>query len=372
MTTNPLPILVLDNGSGLSKAGFSGEDAPRSVFPTVIGRQLLNKKNVRCIDAFVGEEAIKRDLSSVKYPIERGIIKNFDDMEVIWNHTFCNELKVNSEDCCVMLSEVCLNPKEKREKMTEILFETFNVSALYCLMQSVLSLYASGRVTGLVIDLGDGVSHTVPVYEGYAFLLSSSRLDLAGRNLTDYLTTLLLESGHNFSSSMGNSNISGHEIVRNIKEKLCYIALDFDEESKKSISYELPDGSKITVGNERFRCPEILFEPNYLGIERDGIHKMAARSIRNCDIDLRGELYSNILLSGGSSMLEGLSERLHKELTTLVPISTNINIISPPERKHSAWIGGSLLSSLPTFQSMWIRKYDYEESGPSIIHRKSL
>ncbi|EFC48597.1 hypothetical protein NAEGRDRAFT_60310 [Naegleria gruberi] len=322
MTTNPLPILVLDNGSGLSKAGFSGEDAPRSVFPTVIGRQLLNKKNVRCIDAFVGEEAIKRDLSSVKkYPIERGIIKNFDDMEVIWNHTFCNELKVNSENCCVMLSEVCLNPKEKREKMTEILFETFNVSALYCLMQSVLSLYASGRVTGLVIDLGDGVSHTVPVYEGYAFLLSSSRLDLAGRNLTDYLTTLLLESGHNFSSSIGNSNISGHEIVRNIKEKLCYIALDFDEESKKSISYELPDGSKITVGNER----EMEFISWLL------------------DIDLRGELYSNILLSGGSFMLEGLSERLHKELTTLVPISTNINIISPPERKHSAWIGGSLL-----------------------------
>ncbi len=318
----------------MCKAGFSGDDSPKTAFPAIVGRA----KNKSAIigsdkDCYVGDEAMsKRGILKLKYPIEHGVILDWDDMEKIWNHCYYHELRASPEEHAIMLTEAPRNPKKNKERMISIMFETFNVPQFYVAIQAILSLYASGRTTGCVVDSGDGVTHTVPVYEGYSLPHAVIRNDLAGRDLTDYLALLLRETCKQAFTSSAEL-----EIVRDIKEKNCYVALDYKEElqkfedsSDKDIQYELPDGTVITVGNQQFRCPEAMFKPlESLGKEIAGIHQLAYNSIMKCDIDVRKDLYQNMVMSGGTTMFEGMPERLKKDLSELAPAKMKVEINAP-------------------------------------------
>jgi len=366
--------VVLDNGSGMMKAGFAGDDAPRSVFPSIVGkpRHHAAMLGMGAKETYIGDEAqAKRGILSLQYPVEHGIVTNWDAMEQIWHHTFYNELRCDPEEQPVLLTEAPLNPKANREKMTQIMFETFNAPSFYVQIQAVLSLYSSGRTTGVVLDSGDGVTHTVPIYEGYCLPHAVQRLDVAGRDITAFLTRLLTERGYSFVTS------AEREIVRDIKEKLGFVADDYDEalaaaeqSSEMEQNYELPDGQIVTIGAERFRCAEALFRPNLLGLEQQGVGALTHRTILKSDVDIRRDLFRNVVISGGTTMFPGFAQRVHKELKAAAPSSMAIKIIAAAERKYSVWIGGSILSSLSSFDEMWISKDEYDEAGPAIVHRK--
>jgi len=269
------------------------------------------------------------------------------------------------------LTEAPKNPTKNREKMLEIFMDTFQVPAFYVSVQAVLALYSSGRTTGCVYDSGDGVSHTVPVYDGFSLKHAIKRANLAGRELTTYLGDILNESGINLTSS------AEFDIVRDIKEKKTYVALDYEAEMQafandksKETTYELPDGTVVTFGNQQIKCPEVLFKPQLIGKDFPGMDKMVYNCIQACDIDVRRDLFKNITLSGGSTMFPGINDRLVKEIKAVANASVEVKVIAPNERKFSVWIGGSTLSSLTTFSSMWISKGEYEETGVNIVHRK--
>ena len=377
-----LPHIIIDNGTGYCKAGLSTDDGPRTVFPSCVGypkyQGALYNKNYH--DFFVGHDAInKKAVLKLNYPMEHGVVNNWDDMEKIWGHIFTNELRVAPEEHNVLITDAPCNPKENREKMAQIMFETFNVPGLYISIQAVLSLYSAGKNTGLVLDSGDGVTHAVPIFEGYCLPHAILRLDIAGRDLTEYMVNLLSETGNRFYTT------AEKEIVKDIKEKSIYIPLNFEEERVESFSYELPDGNHIIVRDQRIRCPEVLFKPSMLGKEGLGIHDLCDLAIQKCDIDLRKELYYNILLSGGNAMIKGLSERLTAELKKIRgALLSDIRVLPKNDEddenkenrikkydiKFAVWDGGKVASNLRDFESKWITKTEYEESGATILHRK--
>ncbi|KYK60618.1 Actin-related protein, ARP1 class [Drechmeria coniospora] len=402
--------IVLDNGSGTIRAGFAGDDLPKCYFPSWVGRP----KHLRVLagalegDVFIGQKAATelRGLLKIRYPLEHGIVTDWDDMERIWEYVYGDGLKTLSEEVRrlstalalavvvvivvvvvvtlltrrptprqhpVLLTEPPLNPRSNRDTAAQILFETFNVPALHTSIQAVLSLYASGRTTGIVLDSGDGVSHAVPVYEGFAMPSSIRRIDVAGRDVTEYLQTLLRKSGYVFHTS------AEKEVVRLIKESVSYVAHDPRREERdwvgvkasesKFAEYVLPDGHRLMIGPERFRAPEILFDPEIIGLEYQGVHQIVVDAISRTDLDLRKSLYSNIVLSGGSTLTKGFGDRLLTELQKLAVKDMRIKIFAPPERKYSTWIGGSILAGLSTFRKMWVSIDDWHEN-PDIIHTK--
>ncbi|XP_072013693.1 actin, muscle-like isoform X2 [Amphiura filiformis] len=366
-------VVVIDTGSSLTKAGLSNEASPKVVFPSVIGRPRHQSPSKPGSDQrFVGEDAQnKRGVLAIKYPIEHGVITNWDDWQTLCYHAFA-ELRIPPDDHGVLLVENTMTLRYNKERATQIMFETFDVPALYLAADAAMSLLQSGRTTGIVLEAGDGSTHMVPIYEGRCLPYCLAHLPLNGRDITDNLRTLLRERGYDFNLS------SQTDMIRDMKEKLCYVALDFNEElqtgaDRRSIekTYELPDGQIITVENERFRCPEPLFQPILCGLEMPGIHEILHSSIMKCNSDLRKDLYANIVLAGGNVSFPGLAERMSKEMRTLAPATMNVQVTNnAPIVKYQAWIGGSILASSSNFLNMCISKNEYDEYGPSLVQKK--
>merc|ERR1712179_683473 len=349
---------VIDNGSGMVKAGFAGEENPRAVFPAIVGRPKYKEtiQGAGQKDIYIGEEANqKKGILDLSYPIDSGIVESWEDMEKVWNHTFYNELRVNpSEITGVLLTEAPRNPKTNREKMITIMFETFDVQNTYVAIQAVMSLYSAGRTTGLVVDSGDGVTHTVPVYEGFS-------VPHAVENMAE-----------SFTSS------AEIEIVKHIKEDLCCVAQHYDEERAQAIASSetdhaltLPDKRVISVpGSVRIAAPELLFKPELNGYSCKSMPALAWQSVQSSDIDIRKELTKNLILSGGTTMYKGLPDRLKDEIVAMAPAGAEIKVIASADRKFAVWKGASTFASLSSFGSSWITSEDYKEHGAGIVHRK--
>lgn len=371
--------IIIDNGSGSIKAGFSGTDKPSLHFPSFVGRPKHDKVMVSggALDEnfFVGATAVQhRGVLKLNYPISHGVVNNWDDMQKIWEHTYQGLSVDDSRQHPVLLTEAPRNPRNNRGKTAEIFFEKFQSPALYFQVQAILSLYASGRVTGVVLDSGDGVTCAVPVYEGFALPSAIQRINVAGRDVTERLQVLLKRRGFDSSTS------AEKEIVQSIKEKLCYVASkslpkkqekeNVEDEDVDAIVYSLPDGTTIDIHDEKFHAPELLFDPSWIGCEQPGVHECILKAIKKSDTDLRKILFSNILLAGGTTLLGGFGNRLFTELKKMSPREAAIKIYSPRQRLTSTWIGGSILAHLATFKKMWVTRKDFEEEGTRIMYRR--
>lgn len=393
LVKNPL---VIDNGSGVIKAGFAGDELPNLCFNNQVGRPKHLKVIPTKSDAefYVGNSTDQfRGLLKLKHPMSHGVVTSWSDMELVWKHLY-SEMKVWSKEHPVLLTEAPLNPFPAKAKMAQIFFESLNVPALFVAVQSILSLYANGKTTGVMLDSGDGVTHCLPVFEGFSIPHAAGRIDLAGRDITEYLGTLTRKAGYTLSTS------AEFEILRTMKEKVCMVsqqpilegkelemAKDKDAkeglkdrdrekeknaEKKNTIPYILPDGSQIDLGSERLKAPEILFNPSLVGLECPSINELLVNCVSKADIDLRKTLYSEIYLGGGTTMLQMFPERLLTEVKKSVAKDIKIKIHAPSERQFSCWAGGSILSALGSFKKMWISKKEFEEYGDKILAMKSF
>lgn len=368
------PAVVIDNGSGFIKAGMSGEDSPKVIEPSIIGVPRMPGIMVGMDqkDFYVGREAVdKQKFLNSSEPVKGGYIDNWDDMSKIWSYIFFHQLNVSPKEHPIFFCDTPQTPRSAREKMAQVIFEEFEAPNLYMYTQAVLSLFAAGKTTGLVVDSGEGVTHAVPVYEGFALPHGILKVNISGRDLTDYMHKILMEKGFHFATT----NIRG--VVNDIKEKFCTVAYDFDTELKNAAEggnaldeYKLPDGSTINIGSEKFVCPEALFQPAMISRDVSGLADSVFHAISKCDADIRKELYGNILLAGGTCMVKRLKGRLEKDVKALAPSTMPIDVIAPPERGYSAWLGGSILSMISSFKSMFISKSEYNEQGALVVYRK--
>lgn len=367
--SDDIKTIVLDHGSGTVKVGFAGDKRP-STFPSIVG--FTNDSKGKRKHTYIGKKACEKgDSLTFEYPIEHGITKNWDDVEKIWDFVFTKKLKVDPSEHPILITEAPQNPKVNREKFIEIMFEKYKVPSFYVAIQSVLCFYTLKQKTGIVCEIGDGVLQILPIYKGYSLPHAIARFNIGGHDITEWLQKILIERGNYFTKSYDK------EIVRDIKEKLGYVAMDYDAELQKSKStsdcdanYTLPNGNTITISDERFRCSELLFKPHMNGFELKGIDNLIFDQIMKCPIGMRKDLYSNIIVSGGSSMFKGFPERIKKEISNLAPPTMDIKVLAIKDRTKTAWFGGSFLASSPEFSRMAILLDEYNDAGPGIVHRK--
>jgi len=400
------PPCVIDNGTGYTKMGYAGNYEPNYIVPSVIANAAPAKAGQRQndyiadLDFHIGAEAaVKPDGYNFDYPIRHGIVDNWDNMEKYWQRCIYQYLCCDPEEHYMLLTEPPLNTPENREYTAEIMFETFNVPGLYIAVQAVLALCASlltkggNQVTGTVIDSGDGVTHIIPVSDGYVIGSCIKHIPLAGRDVTNFIMSTLRERGEKLPPQ------EALNISRKIKESYCYICPDmvkeygkYDKDPSKFRCHEgkTPQGKsfKIDVGYERFLGPEIFFSPEIFSSDfTTPLPEVVDQTIQACPIDTRRALYKYITLSGGSTMYKFFPKRLERDVKRLVGkredftqqrypnLKINkvaVKVITHPFQRFAVWCGGSLLASQPEFLNSFHTRADYEEKGPTIARANAV
>ncbi|CAK9038063.1 Actin [Durusdinium trenchii] len=362
------PPIVLDNGSGTIKVGFAGECEPRVVHDNVF-TALRASRNVPG-----GEDFAKAlQANTARFPVmDHGIVSQWEGLlEVI--EAALEEMKADASKHPVLLTEAPLNPTVHRELLVERFFEELHVPALQVVHSGALALYATNSRTGLVIEVGDGVAQTVPLYDSYVIFNAVKRRDYGGRDLTAYLGELMSkEINHRPSSSE-----VGWRAWKEVKESMCRVRHKNPvEEASKQLSFYLPDGKVVTRDSECLtKCVDALFEPARL-LKRDeeeqGIHKMAAESILESGRDTQKALAGNIVLSGGSMSFPGMCHRVEEELQKLLPTTVKAAVKLVKSPTYAAFTGGSIVASMPDLLDTFMTRSEYEEHGAAFIHKKSV
>jgi actin-related protein 3 len=413
MSKTGLPAVVIDNGTGYTKMGYAGNCEPQYIIPTIIATQegkgaqkaATQKKGVEDLDFFIGDEALAfQKTYDLFYPVRHGQIDNWTHMEYFWEHCIFKYLRCEPEDHFFLLTEPPLNAPENREYTAEIMFETFNVPGLYIAVQAVLALAASWTsknvkertLTGTVIDSGDGVTHVIPVAEGYVIGSSIKHIPLAGRDITAFVQQLMRERSEPIPPEQSM------EVAKRVKETYSYVCPDivkefakYDQEQSKWIrQYEgLHSVTKkpftADVGYERFLGPEIFFNPEIFSSDfLTPLPKVVDDTIQTCPIDVRRGLYKNIVLSGGSTMFKDFGKRLARDIKRSVDyrikrseelsggkikaVPLEVNVISHHMQRYAVWFGGSMLASTPEFYNVCHTKQQYDEIGPSICRHNPV
>lgn len=432
--------IVLDLGSHTCKAGYAGEDAPKAVFPSVVGSieqtgmadavkvegdlessdakmnvKLDSEKSKSKRKLYVGSQALgyRRDFMEVIPALKDGIVADWDVVDSIWDHAFRERLLIDPKEHPILLAEPSSNSQQQRERTAELMFESHKVPALFLAKNAVLTSFASGRPTSLVVDCGGGSTTVAAVHDGYVLQKAVVSSPIGGEVLTDCLMRSLESKGilvkprYSFkrkevrpgefqvvdldfpNTTASYKRYSQMLIVNDFKEAVCRVPdTPFDESAYSNIPttpYELPDGKTIEFGADRFRYPDLIFNPSALqtlphmekldnlGHSLRGLPQMVIESINKCDVDIRRELFSSILLAGGTASMQQMKERLEKDLMEEAPQAARVKVLASGnaiERRYSVWIGGSILASLGSFQQMWFSKAEYEEHGASYIQRK--
>ncbi|KAI6241176.1 Actin-related protein 3 [Aphelenchoides fujianensis] len=414
-----LPACVIDNGSGYTKLGYAGNSEPQMIMPSAIAvKDHIGKfqGKIGDLDFFIGDEAMSPAAAnySVKYPVRHGIIEDWDLIEKFWSQCIFKYLRAEPEDHYFLLTEPPLNTPENREYTAEIMFETFNVPGLYIAVQAVLALAASWQsrevnqrsLTGLVIDSGDGVTHCIPVADGYVIGSCIKHIPIAGRDITYFVQQMLRDREGNIPSEQS------YELAKTIKagllplfivsgglqERYCYVCPDiskefarFDNDPQKyfvqhnGVNNITKQPFTIDVGYEKFLAPEIFFHPEFANADfTTSISEIVDTSIQMCPIDVRRSLYENIVLSGGSTMYQSFGRRLQRDVKKLSdarlalseqlsggrvkasPKPIDVQVVSHKMQRYAVWFGGSMLASTPEFYQVAHTKQEYMEKGAAI------
>ena len=361
--------VVLDIGQFSSKAGFAGEDFPSQVFFTLVGKPKYHNLDAQYgggaeQEVYVGEEIQSLGLYKIFSPINKGKIVDWNYFEKILDYIFYN-LKVDHTLVNVLFAIHPLFPKKDLKGIFELFLEHYQCMGFYPVLDSLCTLYSGGFQTGLIVEIGDSSTRIVPIYEGYKIDHAIKILEIGGKALSRYMENLLGSIGFAVDSSIRR------ELVRVLKEKACFVSLDYKEDLKRSEEYtkqySLPDGSTISLSKERFTLPEALFNPSLTNLEHASLPVAIMDVINLCDVDIRPDLLNNIFLSGGSSMFPNLKNRIYQELELLLVKrkmkSLGIKIIAPRERTFSVWVGGSILAMIPEFSENWITRSKYYKEG---------